>query len=627
MKINILHLSNFSSHEDSVLEFSKPIALIVGQLNAGKSSILQGIEYALTGECGYHRKRTDSRAELVRDQGQHGALEVKVGTTVGMAQRVRNAHDNVESVAWDDRTQPTAAAMTASITAATKVDPAVLSAILNVSGFFNMEDAQQKEIIIGMIGAEVTDAKVRSEWTRIGGEADALKCLPAGKIDSVRALDDAYTYCFKRRTIAKRELDELKPPAPPEGPKPPLDRMREKLATIEKELQEALIAKAKLEGAASAVSGKKRLEDELTVLKADTKSALARPDEHIRQMQEQEKISKQASETAGKLESEVVDFRVAVATCRNNISLLETFDGRCVAGDHACPAPESDMKVALKQQRQKLSGIMEELQDAEKRHKEVLRIRDDRTEYNRLKAEYDKMEVAVNNRTRQNNRIAEITELLKKPDVTIDKAKIDELTTKATELQGRIEKGKVQIEAAVAWSQREQQVALVAESRKKLEVETRYLNELCDFLGAKGVRVGLIDEKIGTFSTEIEKHLHGFGFSMSLTVDPWSIVINGQPVKRLSASERYRLSVAFQVGIARMSGLNFVICDGSEILTPPVFGEMMGMLATSGLEQAIVIKTLMIPTEQFLKAPPKNPNVECFVVTNTDGVSVVEAVK
>jgi hypothetical protein len=76
-----------------------------------------------------------------------------------------------------------------------------------------------------------------------------------------------------------------------------------------------------------------------------------------------------------------------------------------------------------------------------------------------------------------------------------------------------------------------------------------------------------------------------------------------------------------------MSGLNFVICDGSEILTPPVFGQMMGMLAASGLDQAIVIKTLMVPTEQFLKAPPKNPSVECFVVTNTDGVSVVEAVK
>lgn len=623
MKINTLTLTNFSSHAATALEFSKPISLIVGQLNAGKSSISQGIEYALTGECGYHRKRTDSRSELVRDQGQHGTMEAKVETSVGTAQRIRNGVDNVESVAWDNRTQPTAAAMTASVTAATKVDPAVLTAILNTSGFFNMEEAQQKEIIIGMIGAEVTDAKVRSAWT---GEADALKCLPAGKMDSVRALDDAYTYVFKRRTIAKRELDELKPPAPPEGPKPPVERIQEKLALLGKEMQEAIIAKAKLEGAASAVSGRKALEDELSDLLIQVKPPLESPDAHLAVIRAQEAIFREADTAAKTIQDEIVDIRVKVATCKANIDLLATFNGRCVAGDHACPAPPVDMKNALAGQKVKIGGFEKELADATQRYANACRVRDDHTLYDQAKVKNAACMSASDTRTRQNVRIADIGKLLAKPEVALDSEKIAEIQTQIDGLKERIANGSKLFADASSWIERDRAVQAAAEGRKKLEIEVRYLNELCDFLGAKGVRVGLIDEKISVFSDEIEKHLGGFGFSMALTVDPWSILINGQPVKRLSASERYRLSVAFQVGIARMSGLNFVICDGSEILTPAVFGEMMGMLVSAGLDQAIVIKTLMISTEQFLASPPKNPAVECFVVTNTDGVSMVEAI-
>lgn len=621
MKIRELHLTNFSSHENSSLVFDKPVSLIVGQLNAGKSSILQAIEYGLTGECGYHRKRTDNRSELVRGGAERG-MEVRVVTDVGAAVRIRNGVDNVETLEWDGMTQATPSAMTAAVQAATRVSQTVLSALLNTSGFFNLEEPDQKEIIIGMIGAEVTDAKVRGAWT---GEADALKCLPASPMNSLKALDNSFDYVFKRRTVAKRELDDLKPPPQPEGTRPQLDKMRARLAEVEKELQDTLVAQARLEGAASAVSGRQRLEAEAKELESlISGKAIERPDATIKAMKAQEDTAKEAATAAIAVQEEVVNLRVQLATCQSNIDLLSTFNGRCVAGDHACPAPMADMKAALRQQEAKVAAFSTQVKESEVRLQNVCKVRDDRTEYNALKKKFDAIASAINERTIQGNRLAEIRKQLENADPAVDTAEIGKLQDKAEALRFTAAKGKGIIESAVAWVNREQQVALVAEKRKKLEIEIRHLSELVTFLGSKGIRVQLIDEKINVFADEIQKHLTAFGYTMQLTVDPWTIVINGQPVKRLSASERYRLSVAFQVGIARMSGVNFVICDGSEILTPPVFGSMMGMLANAGLDQAIVIKTLMIPTETFLKARPRAPGVECFMVTNTDGVSTVE---
>ena len=59
MKLHKLHLVNFMSHADSVIEFSRGLTMITGQnldyvhgersIGAGKSSILAGISWALWG--------------------------------------------------------------------------------------------------------------------------------------------------------------------------------------------------------------------------------------------------------------------------------------------------------------------------------------------------------------------------------------------------------------------------------------------------------------------------------------------------------------------------------------------------------------------------------------------------
>ena len=47
MIFNKLKMHNFKSHKDTVIDFNKGINVIIGQNGAGKSSILEGISFAL----------------------------------------------------------------------------------------------------------------------------------------------------------------------------------------------------------------------------------------------------------------------------------------------------------------------------------------------------------------------------------------------------------------------------------------------------------------------------------------------------------------------------------------------------------------------------------------------------
>lgn len=620
MKVTRLRLHNFSSHASSDLNFESPVALVVGQLNAGKSSVVQAIEYVLCGECGYHRKRTDNKGELVRGAGQFGVMEAQVTLSNGSAARGRNGKDNVESLEWNGMTLTTEAAMEASVLAATGVRQSILSALFNTSGFFNLEDAKQKEIIIGLIGAEVTDQKVRALWT---GDGEALLNLRSS-IDSLVALENSYQYCFKRRADAKRELAALKPPPPPEGAEPPLEKIKERLAMRRKELQEFVADKARLDGAASAVSGKDRLEKEAKELRISIGKPVPNVDSIVGDLEQHRVMAAEAAVSVTAVEDELVNAKVALAASIKNVELLTTFNGRCVAGNHACPAPASDMLAAKKQQEELLTELDDQVKSATHRLGNLRSLRDDRTKIDECENRLRQHEQLLIERKKWIQRLEVISAEIAKPNPSIDSEAITKLDAQITEYRERIANGEKQVESAQSWAERDRQVKSVAKARATLETEVRYLEDLCKFLGKDGIRIQLIDEKIGNFVNQIQSYLSPFGFTMELTVEPWTITINGQPVKRLSTSERYRLSVAFQVGIAKMSGVNMVICDGAEILTPPIFGQMMQMLATSQLDQVIVIKTLMVPNEQFLAGRKSSPSVECFLVTNTDGVSSVE---
>ena len=195
----------------------------------------------------------------------------------------------------------------------------------------------------------------------------------------------------------------------------------------------------------------------------------------------------------------------------------------------------------------------------------------------------------------------------------------------------RIKTGKGILEEAQGWIVRKEEIEKVAKQRAVLEQRKTYLEQLCKFFGPKGVKVSLIGEKLEEFEKSVNKHLRAFGFSLMIQAEPWTIAVseyetphseNSRSIRRLSRSERFRLGIALQIAIAKITGVNMLVIDNSELLTPEVRATMIKMLAAAELDQALVFATLMIPEEQF--TPPSIDNVEFYMVRNKEGVSEVQ---
>jgi hypothetical protein len=63
------------------------------------------------------------------------------------------------------------------------------------------------------------------------------------------------------------------------------------------------------------------------------------------------------------------------------------------------------------------------------------------------------------------------------------------------------------------------------------------------------------------------------------------------PLKYLSESEQFRFGVAFQLALAMVTGLRFVVIDGADILDRDRRKMLTGLLLNSKLDQAIVLAT------------------------------------
>lgn len=621
MRIKQLSLAGFSSHVHTGITFERMIAIVVGGVNAGKSSLLQGIEYALTDECGFHRKTTDNRIELIHDLSSMGAMTVGLVTDKGTIRRSKT-REGVDVYEWNDKNQPSAAAIDTAISAAIGVSRTVMSSVFNTGDFFNLDIAIQKKIVIGLIGAEITDSKVRALFS---GEAAALGLI-TGELDSLAALDNSYDYVYKRRTIVKREKDDLKPANPPEGPRPPLEAIKLKLTELETELKVAISEKGKAEGSGSNRKLMNGLQEQIAELKKVPDGPLP---EKISRLEidltkAKGKVS-QAGTNYGPVNERYTNAKMALTVAMTKRDSLKEFSGKCVFADVKCGATEQELAGERHKAEMEVNKLNKDVVDLANERRQLEATRDDRSEIERVEADLAKAKQQREAHVQRQASIKRLHDQISQiPAFSQDDDAVAKSTEKIQALEERIAKGREKLTNAQSWVERDLQVAFVADKRKDVETELAYLESLCEFFGKNGVKVSLIDEKIANFESAINAHLKAFGFEIKIQVEPWRVLAKGRPLSRLSASERFRLGIAFQIGIAKLTGLNIVICDGAEILPQAEFGTMISMLASAGLDQAIIIRTLQTPLKDFLEKKPSHPMLEYLVVTNLDGVSQVE---
>jgi hypothetical protein len=625
MKIEKLTLHNFESHKNTEITFESPVSLIVGPLNAGKSSILHAIEYALTGEFDYYRKRTADQNDLIH-AGQE-RMEVILQTDKGTIRRGRSVH--AEFLYFNNVTG-TVQEIEAIVYRDLRIARGQLIALLNTGNFLEEDVAVQRDLVLKMLDVQIS-TQFLSEM--FDGSAEAFSFfleLYTQPISSVPQLDHAYKTLYDERTRINRELKELVTGTPPEGVEPNVAEIKQKLTTYEKKEKEWIAEVSRLRASSRntelemVIKEAKRLEtwfdanpyptkEEATAL-VDKQTTLFNTIEAAKA--EREVIVKELAEA---------DAQVRVSTI--HLELLEKFEGKCVAGAHDCPAEKIVMRSAAKE-----ANIF--LKAAKKAHSTL----SERLGAMKSSGDNDSAMNDIKNRMAAFRRREELWNE-KKKDMEDVKARREQAVSKTFEtdvekkilggeeqiksLEKKIAYGKDVLEKAQAWVAHRNKVEKDNARRVELEIKSTQIEQLVAFFGPKGVKAALVGKRIAEFEAAINQNLERLGFQVSFSIDPWKVNIRPNPLERAlgvsSRSERWRIGVAIQVAMAKFCSINLVVVDNAELLTQQVRFEMIKMLAESGLDQSLIALTLMVPLNTF--SPPTLDGVRFFGVQNQSGVS------
>ena len=120
---------------------------------------------------------------------------------------------------------------------------------------------------------------------------------------------------------------------------------------------------------------------------------------------------------------------------------------------------------------------------------------------------------------------------------------------------------------------------------------------MIDFFGPNGTLLGQAGGRMQSFSENLNRHLEAFGYTCNLALDPFEISIVSKAsncsldLKHLSESERFRFGVAFQIALATVTGVGFVVIDRADMLDKERRRMLTSLLLKSDLDQAIVLAT------------------------------------
>ncbi|MDR9788377.1 MAG: AAA family ATPase [Peptococcaceae bacterium MAG4] len=253
MKINRLIIENFRNHKKTEINMER-INFFAGHNNAGKTSILAAIEWALTGRCIWTDKAGRGAADLVRQGEKQAAVALDV-EGLGVVVRSLPPHSlQVERASGVNEGQ-------AAIYNYLGVDESRLQVAFNAGAFLAMSQAEQRAFLFSAYGLSWTAEQVAAELARWLAEkkysdeeaqrlaAKARGYYPAGVASGPEIFEAMEKRAKEERRELKKDkqqiesaLDEIKAASlnqvPPEG----LEDLKNRLAGMKKRRDEMLKA-------------------------------------------------------------------------------------------------------------------------------------------------------------------------------------------------------------------------------------------------------------------------------------------------------------------------------------------------------------------------------------------------
>ncbi len=563
MRILTLTLKNFRSHQKTVLDLDR-FNFVRGTNGCGKSSIQMALEYLFTGRC----DMTDAAGRGAEALIRAGAKELEVSATLENGESIcRRRTSRSHIVELDGNRVPVDAAETALENRFGSAD--VLSAVLNAGRFIEMSEAEQKRLLAQVVDAGKVDISEEI--------SDVLRALNEEQptLASVGDVEAACRRFYDSRTEASRTLKALGQMEKPDTPSdvPSVQEVMKKLEDLRQQKERLVAQKAEVDTSwESAQTRLKQLKMEIEEVSLEI----------LDESQEQELLQLEFQRGhAEKLRLELTDLIAEQKTVETSLAAMEGLKGKCPA----CGQPISEQVNAVE-----MNSLRERLADLEGL---IQGTKEELSEYGGIDVATSRLEGHRKAACRRAMLVEEQSKLQ-----VVQRPNAGGLESRMTILVERINKGERVLEMAQQGESARERWQAYVRQNSALEAKIGLLDKLTEFFGPNGAMMRQSSGRIGSFTEDLNRHLAAFGYSCSIVLEPFEVrVISssdarlGLSLKHLSESERFRFSAAFQIALAIVTGLRFVVIDRADVLDKDKRKLFSGLLMSSGLDQAIVLAT------------------------------------
>jgi hypothetical protein len=614
MKITSIDLRAFRSFVDTTLDTKAPRILIVGQNGTGKTSVREALKFILTGQAqglngnGHGTEvliptghdRVHATLHLVTSSGQNNSLDVTRGWLHGV---------NIFSV---ETFTGTAQAQQEALYETLETTEPFLQAVLDSTAFLNMHHAEAKKMILGVL-----DIKVPIE----------------GQALTLDDLDLLYKSLFDQRRAAKTKARGHIVPRKPEGHFPSLESIQLRLTELREQLND-------LNRNFGETAGRRmELLRRIDQMPLGTERVPGLPLDIVleRIVETEERLAIMESEATEDVLSEQTDpwigpvdefeaNRKALTVLRSRAEAIETHRPAlgCVLDKHIrCDTPKMTFRKRGKQLADDAAVLEAQLPKGpigvvsappSKADSPITLLRKELERLQRMQAEHEQAGTAATTHAEERRQLE--AELQALPDISEQEAQITDIRARIQKGEGVLTSASFYFRQVGIWQEAlDQQVALGKEIER--------LEALVELTGPNGARVKALASALGPFHDAVNRFTGAFGWEVVFNVEPWQVSVNGRPVETFSRSEQYRIGIAIQLAIAKLSGLGFAVVDELDLLDLTNRDKAGRMLYESDLEQIFILSTREPGTPL-----PKIPSMKVIRLAMSENLvsQVVEAI-
>jgi DNA repair exonuclease SbcCD ATPase subunit len=561
MRILTLTLKNFRSHQETILDLDR-FNFVRGPNGCGKSSIQMALEYLFTGRCAM----TDAAGRGAESLIRTGAKELEVSATLeGGKTLCRRRTPRSHIVELNGNRVPVDAAEASLEKRLGSAD--VLAAVLNAGRFIEMSEAEQKRLL-----AQVVDAGKVEIPEEIGNALRAMN-EHQPRLTCVADIEAAHRRFYDLRTDVSRSLKVLGHMEKPDIPSdlPSVQEVKKKLEDLRQQKERLVAQKAEADATWEGAQARlKQVQAEIEEISSEILSP----------SQEQESLQLESQrDHVEKLGLELTNLVAEQKTIETSLAAVEGLKGKCpTCGQAISEEVKTSEFEALRERLADLEGL---LQGA----------REELSEYAEVGTAVPRLEGHRKALARRAKLIEEQSKVQ-----AVQRPNGGDLESRMTILVERINKGERVLEKAQQSENVKERWESYVGEKSSLETKIGLLDRLTEFFGPIGAVMGQSCRRMGSFAEDLNRHLAAFGYTCNIALEPFEIrVISsnddrlGFSLKHLSESERFRFSVAFQIALAIVTGLRFVVIDRADVLDKDKRKLFSGLLMNSGLDQAVVL--------------------------------------